>query len=141
MKTATDQVLELAEVYEQMPHVLLREANRKSKRNRKSEPRQVSHTPEFIADLDKYKGRNDVLELIKKIEGHLKNREDAYLESNHDAHELDRKWTGYSSVKLYPGEEGDNEIVILYKFHEANDKHVALYRIGNHQHAYRKKSK
>ena len=42
MKTATEQVLELAEAYEQMPHVLLREANRKSKRNRKSEPRTLS---------------------------------------------------------------------------------------------------
>ena len=66
------------EFNEPIPHVFSREAGRKGKRNRKSEPRQLSHTPVFIADLDKYEGRPDVIELIREIEGCLKDRNDVY---------------------------------------------------------------
>ena len=59
MKTAAEQVLELAETYEQMPHVLLREENRKSKRNRKSEPRQLSHKLSNTANLDELESGED----------------------------------------------------------------------------------
>ena len=51
MRTTTEQVLELAEVYEQMPHVLLREANRKSQQgtSRKTKSRWgIKGTNQFL---------------------------------------------------------------------------------------------
>ena len=140
VRTTTEQVLELAEVYEQMRHFPLREANRKSKRNRKSEPRRLSHNPSYITDLDNYKDRDDVIALIKEIEERLKNREDAYLASNHDAHALHSNLKGKWSLKLYPGGQDDKDILIVYKFHE-NKNHVAFYNIGNHKHIYKKKKR
>ena len=120
------------------PHVFAREAGRGKKRKRRPEPRQLSHTPDYVEDLKKYQHRADVIELSREIEGHLKDRNDVYLEIHHDAHALDREYEGFWSLKLYPGERGENDILILYQFHE-NGNHVTFRKIGNHAHVYKKK--
>ena len=89
-----------------MLHVFSRDAARGKRCKRKPEPRQLSHNPSYVIDLYKYEGRDEVIELIKEIEEHLKDREDEYLAIHHDVHQLDREYEGFWSLKLYPGERG-----------------------------------
>ncbi len=98
--------------------------------------RQVSSENKYEDDLEKHDYSEAVVEEIKTVTQLFKERKDAYLKSNHDAHELDGPLKGYSSVKLYPGEYGDRDIVILYKMHR--DDHVVLHGIGSHEYVYGK---
>ena len=84
-------------------NVFSREAGCGKRRKRKPEPRHLSHNPSYTADLYKYEGRNEVIELIREIEEHLKDRDDEYLAIHHDAHALKREYEGFWSLKLYPG--------------------------------------
>ena len=75
---------------------------------------------------------------IEEVTNYLKNREDSILAFNHKAHDLKGKYEGYKSLALYPGEYGDRDIVIIYKFHNKGNQ-VAFYHIGNHKYVYGKK--
>lgn len=96
----------------------------KRKETRKNN-RQVSSEKKYVEDLEKHDFSDIVIDDIKKIIQLFKEREDAYLKSNYDAHELEGPFNGFSSLHLYPGEYGDRDIVLLYKIHR-ND-HVVLH--------------
>ena len=113
-----------------MEHVL-REVRRKGSRKGN---RHVSSEKKFVEDLENHNYSEVVIDDIKKIIQFFKERKDDDLKSNHDAHELNGPLKGFSSVKLYPGEYGDRDIVILYRIHR--DDHVVLHGIGNHSHVY-----
>ena len=107
------------------------------KKKRKTRRRQVSATARYQEDYKKYQNREEVVEEINKIIGYFKNKEDNILKSEYNMHDLIRApLEDYSSLHLFPGKKGNDDIVILFKSYK-ND-HVVFQNIGTHEHVYRK---
>ncbi len=84
-------------------------------RKKKVKARQVSGERTYQEDYKKYRSRSDVVKEIRKVTQHFKKREDNILELEYNKHDLDEPLNGYSSLRLFPSETGDRDVVIILR--------------------------